>query len=90
MDEDFDTPNLLTYQNDLLKELNLSIRNNTDFSQCYAKLLLINQILGLKYGNHEITDDDVKLYQEWMKKREQKDFESADKLRNKLIELDVL
>jgi cysteinyl-tRNA synthetase len=46
--------------------------------------------LGLKYGAHEITDDDVKLYQEWMKKREQKDFESADKLRNKLIELDVL
>jgi cysteinyl-tRNA synthetase len=90
MDEDFNTPNLLTYQSELVKELNNQIRGNIDFSETYDKLQLVNNILGLKYDIKELTDDDVALYHKWLEKRNAKDFESADKIREELIEKNIL
>ena len=90
MDEDFNTPNLLTYQSELIKELNQSIRAKEDFSKCYDKLLLINEILGLKYDFKPISDEAINNYKEWLKMREAKDFENADRLREQLIALDIL
>lgn len=90
MDDDFNTPNLLTYQSDLIKDLNMQIRNNTDFSQTYAKLLLINQILGLKYNQKTISDREIEIYQEWNKKRLEKKYNEADELRQKLVDFDIL
>ncbi len=90
MNEDFNTPNLLTYQSDLLKQLNNGLRNNTDFSQIYDKLQLINYILGLKYEFKKLNDDDIELYNSWLKYRENKDFLNADKVREILIEKNII
>lgn len=90
MDEDFNTPNLITYQMELLKELNNAIRSNTNFSQIYDKLQLINYILGLKYDFKELTDDDILLYNNWLENRKNKNFEEADKLRDILIQRNIL
>ena len=43
MNEDFNTPNLITYLSELIKELNSAIRSNTNISQSYDKISLINQ-----------------------------------------------
>lgn len=90
MNEDFNTPNLLTYQSDLLKQLNNGLRNNTDFSQIYDKLQLINYILGLKYEFEKLNDSDIELYNNWLKYREAKDFLNADKVREILIEKNII
>ncbi len=90
MDNDFNTPNLITYLLDLIKELNTSIRNNTDISQTYDKIILINSILGLEYELKEFSDKDKELYQEWLTARENKDFQKADTIREQLVSLNIL
>ncbi len=90
MDNDFNTPNLITYLLDLLKELNTQMRNNTDISQTYDKILLVNSILGLSYEFKKFNDDDKKMYQIWLKARSDKDFTKADFLREELIKRNIL
>ena len=90
MDEDFNTPNLITYLNDLIKELNTKLRSKEDIVETYDKIQLINTILGLKYDLPVLTEDDKKLYNEWLEARNNKDFETADKLRAQLIEKSII
>ena len=90
MDEDFNTPNLITYLNDLIKELNTKLRNKEDIVETYDKIQLINNILGLKYDLPVLSEDDKKLYNEWLDARSNKDFDKADKLRNQLMEKGIL
>ena len=90
MDNDFNTPNLITYLLDLVKELNTAIRNNTDISQTYDKIGLINSILGLEYELKEFSESDKTLYQSWLEARDHKDFEKADTIRKELIEKNIL
>ncbi len=85
MDEDFNTPNLITYLNDLIKELNTKLRSKEDIVETYDKIQLINKILGLKYDLPVLSEDDKKLYNTWLEARNNKDFETADKLRAQLI-----
>ena len=90
MDEDFNTPNLITYLNDLIKELNTKLRSKEDIVETYDKIQLINKILGLKYDLPVLSEDDKKLYNEWLEVRNNKDFETADKLRAQLIEKSII
>ena len=90
MDEDFSTPNLITYLQELLKELNNEIRNNGDISNTFDKINLITNILGLKYDLPELTEEDIKDYNDWIEARNNKDFDKADNLRNKLVEKNIL
>jgi cysteinyl-tRNA synthetase len=90
MNEDFNTPNLITYLSELIKELNSEIRSNTNFSQTYDKITIINQILGLYYDLPTLTDEDIKLYNDWLTARNNKDFNVADELRNKLVNKNIL
>lgn len=90
MDEDFNTPNLITYLNDLIKELNTKLRSKEDIVETYDKIQLINTILGLKYDLPVLTEDDKKLYNEWLEARNNKDFETADKLRAQLMEKGII
>ena len=46
MDEDFNTPNLITYLLELIKELNTALRNKGEISLLYDKINLIINILG--------------------------------------------
>jgi cysteinyl-tRNA synthetase len=90
MDEDFNTPNLITYLNDLIKELNTKLRSKEDIVETYDKIQLINTILGLKYDLPVLTEDDKNLYNEWLEARNNKDFETADKLRAQLMEKGII
>ena len=64
MDEDFNTPNLITYLQELIKELNNNIRNNNNIFETYDKIMLITNILGLKYSLPILQDDDINQYKE--------------------------
>ena len=90
MDDDFNTPNLITYLLELVKELNQLIRLNEDFSETYDKINLINYILGLQYDLVEYSSEDLDLYREWQNARSNKDYELADKLRNQLIHKNMM
>lgn len=90
MDNDFNTPNLITYLLDLVKELNTKMRNNTDISQTYDKILLINSILGLTYEFKKFSESDKEIYQEWLKARTAKEFIKADSLREELVNRNIL
>ena len=90
MDEDFNTPNLVTYLLELVKELNTKLRNKEDFIDSYDKIMLINYILGLEYNFKELIEDDKQLYNSWIEARNSKDFEKADILRKELIDRNII
>lgn len=90
MDNDFNTPNLITYLLDLVKELNTSVRNNTDISQTFDKIILVNSILGLEYALKEFSENDREIYQNWMNARKNKEFTKADSLREELVKRNIL
>ena len=90
MDEDFNTSNLITYLLELIKELNTAIRNNGEISLLYDKINLIINILGLHYDLKTLSEDDKKIYQEWLKAKENKDYTKADELRKTLVNNNIL
>ena len=90
MDEDFNTPNLITYLNDLIKELNTKLRSKESIVETFDKIQLINKILGLQYDLPVLSEDDKKLYNEWLDARSNKDFEKADKLREELTKKSII
>ena len=90
MDEDFNTPNLITYLFDLIKELNNNIRQKQDIIVTINKIKLITDILGLKYDYSKLDEDSINLYNKWLEYRNNKDFDSADILRKELIEKEIL
>lgn len=90
MDEDFNTPNLITYLLELVKELNSSIRSNKDITTTYDKILLITKILGLHYEFTTLTASDKTLYQNWLDAKKNKDFNTADTIREDLINRNII
>lgn len=85
MDEDFNTPNLISYLLDLVKELNQSLRQNQSFLSILNKIYSITSILGLKYDYEKLGNDCISLYKKWIEARNNKDYIVADKLREELI-----
>ena len=90
MDEDFNTSNLITYLLELVKDLNNRLRNKIDFVEVFDKINLINYILGLKYDLVKLSEDDKKLYKDWLEYRNNKEFAKADELRKELVEKNIL
>ena len=90
MDEDFNTPNLITYLLELVKELNNNIRSNKDITATYDKILLIAKILGLHYEFTTLTASDKTLYQNWLEAKKNKDFNTADTIREDLINRNII
>ena len=72
MDEDFNTPNLITYLLELIKELNTALRNKGEISLLYDKINLIINILGLHYDLKTLSEDDKKTYQDSAYKKRNK------------------
>lgn len=90
MDDDFNSSNLVTYLLDLVKKLNAEIRQKVDFSETYDKLNIVLNILGLKYDLVVLTDEEKDIYKKWIEYRSSKDYENADLMRAKLIELNII
>lgn len=90
MDEDFNTPNLITYLIDLIKQLNSAMRANLPFIETYDKIILIVNILGLHYDLQELSVEDKDLYNNWNEAKKNKNYELADKLREQLIAKNII
>lgn len=90
MDEDFNTPNLITYLNELVKMINSKIRNKEDITNEINSLYIITKILGIKYDFSKLSDENINIYKEWLNLRKNKEFDKADELRKKLIENGVI
>ena len=91
MNDDFNTPNVITLLLSLVKELNQEIRNKEkNILLLTNKILTITKILGLKYSMPELTDEQKETYNNWIKAREEKDYAKADNLREKLIKENIL
>jgi cysteinyl-tRNA synthetase len=90
MNEDFNTPNVITYLIDLVKELNIALRNKGDITELYSKILLICHILGLHYEFKTLSIEDKELYKKWEDAKSEKNFELADMYRKELIDSKIL
>lgn len=91
MNDDFNTPNVITLLLSLVKDLNQEIRNKGDnILTLTNKILTITNILGLSYSMPEFTEKQKDTYNNWLKAREDKDFALADTLREELIKENIL
>ena len=75
---------------ELVKELNSNIRSNKDITTTYDKILLITKILGLHYEFTTLTASDKTLYQNWLEAKKNKDFNTADTIREDLINRNII
>ena len=90
MDEDFNTPNLISYMMELVKELNANLRSKKDICNTYDKLKLVVNILGLVYNFSVLSESDIDLYNKWVLLKNNKDFEHADIIRKELESKGIL
>ena len=90
MDEDFNTPNLISYMMELVKELNANLRSKKDICDTYDKLKLVVNILGLVYNFSVLSESDIDLYNKWVLLKNNKDFERADIIRKELESKGIL
>lgn len=91
MNDDFNTPNVITLLLSLVKDLNQEIRNKGEnILTLTNKILTITNILGLSYPMPEFTKEQKETYNNWLKAREDKDFALADTLREELIKENIL
>lgn len=91
MNDDFNTPNVITYLLSLVKELNQSLRTDgKDIKKLTSKIIIITKILGLNYEMKVFTEKQKETYNNWLKERSNKNFEKADILRKKLIKEDII
>lgn len=91
MNDDFNTPNVITLLLSLVKDLNQKIRNKgNNILTLTNKILTITNILGLSYSMPEFTEKQKETYNNWIKAREDKDFALADTLREKLVKENIL
>lgn len=91
MNDDFNTPNVITLLLSLVKDLNQEIRNKgNNILTLTNKILTITNILGLSYSMPEFTEKQKETCNNWIKAREDKDFALADTLREKLVKENIL
>lgn len=91
MNDDFNTPNVITLLLSFVKDLNQEIRNKGNNTLTLTnKILTITNILGLSYSMPEFTEKQKETYNSWIKAREDKDFALADTLREKLVKENIL
>ena len=92
MNQDFNVQNVLTLINDIIKEMNVSLRNK-DYDSLATKLNTLSKILdvlGINLFIEKMDDETLEIYKNWNDARLAKDFAKADIYRNKLIEKNIL
>lgn len=91
MDNDFNTPNVLTLVYEIIKKINVAIRNKDEYlNVLYNTVITILDCLGINFDYKRLNDEEKSLYNEWLKARKDKNFELADKLRASLVEKNIL
>ncbi len=78
--KDFDTPNIVTRVYNIIKKIDIE----ENYFSVFHELIWIFYLFGIRI-NTEVPRKDISLYEEWVEAREKKDYETADRLRNKLM-----
>ena len=89
---DLNVANGFTVLYEVVKKLNISIRNNSliDISKYLNTVVEINKILSFDLGIKKLDEADVELYKKWESYKKEKDFVNADICRNELMKKGVL
>jgi cysteinyl-tRNA synthetase len=93
MDTDFNTPNAITALQNLVKKANQLLRSNTELDVLLSAKKLFDdffEVFGLKPGVTPLEKGDKEIYIKWEKARKNKDFSTADSLREVLQEKGIL
>ncbi|MBR6071434.1 MAG: cysteine--tRNA ligase [Acholeplasmatales bacterium] len=92
MNQDFNVQNVLTLISGLIKEINTLLRSK-DYDNLVSKFNTFKKImdvLGIDLFVNPMSDEELEIYTNWNKARENKDFENADKYRNMLVDRKIL
>ena len=94
MADDLNTPNAYAVIFEIVKNINQLVRVKEVNFEALGKevntLVRCMNVLGIVLPDILMSDDDKKMYQEWMDAKSVKDFEKADKLRAQLSQKGIL
>ena len=94
MEDDLNTPNAYGEVFETVKKINQLIRvKEIDLKELSAEtnaLIKELNVLGIRYPEMKLNDQDKELYRLWNDAKAQKDFETADKYRAELMEKGIL
>ena len=94
MADDLNTPNAYAVIFEIVKNINQLVRVKEINFEALGKevntLVRCMNVLGIVLPDMTMSDDDKKMYQEWMDAKSVKDFEKADKLRAQLSQKGIL
>ena len=91
---DLNTSLALTKILDQVKKLNLAFRqkekNDKAIAIEYQTLLKMTAVIGFVFEPRKLNAAELEIYQAWLEAKQNKDFETADKLRTQLIEKGII
>ena len=94
MADDLNTPNAYAVIFEIVKNINQLVRVKEVNFEALGKevntLVRCMNVLGIVLPDMTMSDEDKKMYQEWMDAKSVKDFEKADKLRAELSQKGIL
>ncbi|MGI3136097.1 MAG: cysteine--tRNA ligase [Candidatus Phytoplasma vitis] len=88
MSNDFDTPNILTLIEELLKKLNKTTELEY-LARLQNTLIYLFKSLNINIVLKNVTKEQIKIYYLWLEKHKKKDFSESDVLRN-ILKKDML
>ena len=94
LEDDLNTSLALTKILDQVKKLNLAFRqkekNDKAIAIEYQTLLKMTAVIGFFFEPRKLNAAELEIYQAWLEAKQNKDFETADKLRTQLIEKGII
>lgn len=94
LQDDLNTSLALTKILDQVKKLNQAFRQKEKDNQAivveYQTLLKMTEVLGFMFQPHKLSEEELNVYQAWLDAKANKDFDTADKLRDQLIEKGII
>ncbi len=92
MDNDLNTANVITLLENIVKKMNVLLRSKDleNLAKEYNTFKTILDVLGINVNYKKLSVEEKELYKEWEKLKSEKNFDEADKVRQKLSDLGVL
>lgn len=92
LSQDLNTANVISDLYAMVKESNKAVRSKDKdvMAQMYNTLLVYAQVLGLRFELPRLSADDRSMYFNWVDARDNKDYDRADVLREKLTQRGLL
>lgn len=94
LEDDLNTSLALTKILNQVKVLNQLFRqkdkDDQTISEAYQTLLAMVNVIGFVYEPRQLSDDELELYQSWNDAKAKKDFQTADKIRDELIDKGII